>query len=79
LDDGDHGDALTWASDSSGVIGSSNERFNLFFHGLSGQPLRQLTHLADLAFIRGSLSVDGKSIIAARGVFNRDVFTTVRK
>ena len=70
---------LTWAPDSSGLIGSSNERFNLFFHGLNGETPRQLTHLTDLAFIRGSLSVDGKSIIAARGVFNRDVFTIVRK
>jgi hypothetical protein len=40
-------------------------------HGLTA---RQLATLADSIFVSGALGRDGKSIIAARGVFHRDVF-----
>ncbi|HEX4915345.1 MAG TPA: protein kinase [Vicinamibacterales bacterium] len=67
---------LTWARDSSGIIASSNERFNLFFFSLAGGPPKRLTDLGnqDEVFIRGALSADGKSIVAARGRILRDTY-----
>jgi hypothetical protein len=65
---------LTWAKDGSGLIASSNERFNLFFFALKGDPARRLTTLQDDTFIRGSLSPDGKAIVASRGKLLRDTF-----
>ncbi len=66
---------LTWAKDGSGLIASTNERFNLFFYPMSGEPPRPLTKLQDDIFIRGSLSPDGKEIIASRGKMLRDTFS----
>jgi Tol biopolymer transport system component len=66
---------FTWARDGSGIIASTNERFNLYFYSAAGGPRRQLTSLADLTFIRGALAPDGESIVASRGIFNRDVYT----
>jgi hypothetical protein len=65
---------LTWAKDGSGLIASTSERFNLRFFSLAGGEPRQLTDLADDIFIRGALSPDGRSVVASRGVFHRDVF-----
>jgi Tol biopolymer transport system component len=66
---------LTWAKDGTGLIASTNERFNLFFYPISGEPPRPLTKLQDDIFVRGSLSPDGKHIIASRGKMLRDTFT----
>ena len=67
---------LTWAKDGSGIIASSNERFNLFFFSLAGGPPKRLTDLGDQedVFIRGALSADGKSIVASRGHILRDTY-----
>jgi serine/threonine protein kinase/Tol biopolymer transport system component len=67
---------LTWARDSSGIIASSNERFNLFFYSLAGGSPKRLTDLGNHydVFIRGALSADGKSIVAARGRILRDTY-----
>ena len=67
---------LTWARDGSGIIASSNERFNLFFFSLAGGPPKQLTDLGEQeqVFIRGALSADGKSIVASRGRILRDTY-----
>jgi Tol biopolymer transport system component len=65
---------LTWAKDGSGIIASSNERYNLFFFPLAGGPPKRLTNLDEEAFLRGALSPDGKSIVASRGRLLRDTF-----
>jgi Tol biopolymer transport system component len=67
---------LVWAKDGSGLIASSNERFNLFFFPLTGGPPKRLTDLADQEdiVIRGGLSADGKSIVASRGRTMRDTY-----
>jgi serine/threonine protein kinase/Tol biopolymer transport system component len=67
---------LTWARDSSGIIASSNERFNLFFFSLAGGPPKRLTNLGDQedVIFRGALSADGKSIVASRGKILRDIY-----
>ena len=66
---------LTWAKDGSGIIASSNERFNLFFFPLDGGPAKRLTDLSDEMFLFGSLSPDGRNLIASRGRMLRDTFT----
>jgi hypothetical protein len=67
---------LTWAKDGSGIIASSNERFNLFFFSLAGGPPKRSTDLGEQedVFIRGALSADGKSIVASRGRIVRDTY-----
>ena len=66
---------VTWAPDGSGMILSTRERFNLWFFNTNGDPAKQLTNLPDEEFMRGALTVDGKSVVAARGTFHRDVYT----
>jgi len=66
---------LAWASDGSGLIGSTNERFNLHFYATSGEGPRRLTTLEDETFTRGTLARDGRHIIASRGRLLRDTFT----
>ena len=66
---------VAWAPDASGMILSTRERFNLWFFSTNADPPKQLTNLRDEEFMRGVLTVDGRSIIAARGTFNRDVYT----
>ena len=65
---------LTWAKDGSGIIATSNERFNIFFFPIDGGPTKRLTNLSDEMFLRGTLSPDGKSLIASRGRVLRDTF-----
>ena len=66
---------LTWAKDGSGLIATTNERFNLYFYPLSGDPVRKLTSLQDDTFMRGTLAPDGRHVIASRGKLLRDTFT----
>jgi Tol biopolymer transport system component len=66
---------LVWASDGSGLIATSNERFNLHFYPITGDGRKQLTALQDETFIRGTLALDGRHIIASRGRLLRDTFT----
>jgi Tol biopolymer transport system component len=65
---------FSWASDSSGLIASTRERFNLHFYPLNGDGPKQLTTLEDETFIRGTLAPDGRHIIASRGRLLRDTF-----
>lgn len=65
---------LTWAKDGSGIIASSNERFNLFFFPIEGGPPKRLTNLSDENFLFGALSADGRNMAAARGRMLRDTF-----
>lgn len=55
-------------------IASSNERFNLRLYPISGAEPVALTHLAELSFYRGVLTSDGRSVVAARGLQQRDAF-----
>jgi eukaryotic-like serine/threonine-protein kinase len=63
---------LTWNKDGTGLIGTTNERFNVWFYPISGEGPRRLTNLSDDTFITGRLMPDGKSVVAARGVFPRN-------
>jgi len=65
---------LTWTKDGSGLIGSRSERFNLWAYDLAGGEPKQLTNLSDVTFVRGSLAIDGRAIVASRGLFIRDAF-----
>ena len=65
---------LTWAKDGSGIIATSNERFNLFFFPIDGGPMKRLTNLSDEMFLFGALSADGRNMAAARGRMLRDAF-----
>ncbi len=66
---------LVWARDGSGLIASTNERFNLHFYPLTGTGPERLTTLQDETFIRGTLAPDGRHLIASRGRLLRDTFT----
>src|SRR4029079_16414070 len=65
---------LVWARDGSGLLSTTSARFNLNFYGIDGSAARELTNLADDVLVAGALSVDGKSVVAARGVLSRDIF-----
>ena len=65
---------LVWAADGSGLIASTSERFNLFFYGLAETAPRQPTNLSNDIFLTGAMAPDGRNVIAARGVFNRNVY-----
>ena len=64
-----------WAADGSGLIASTRERFNLYFDPTTGSGPKQLTRLQDETFIRGTLALDGRHLIATRGRLLRDTFT----
>ena len=66
---------LEWAADGSGLIASTRERFNLYFYPTTGSGPKQLTRLQDETFIRGTLALDGRHLIATRGRLLRDTFT----
>jgi eukaryotic-like serine/threonine-protein kinase len=66
---------LTWNKDGTGIIATTNERFNLWLFPTTGEGPRRLTDLPEETFIHGRLLPDGQSILAARGVFHRDAFT----
>jgi eukaryotic-like serine/threonine-protein kinase len=65
---------VAWAPDSSGMILSTRERFNLWFFSANGDAPKQLTNLRDEEFIRGALTADGRSVVGVRGTFHRDVY-----
>jgi len=65
---------MEWAPDGSGILFSTVERTNVWLQPLSGEPPRRVTDLATLDIVRGRRTLDGKSLIVARGSAQTDAY-----
>ena len=65
---------VRWTLDGKALLHNSgpNDRANIWLQPLSGGPPRQLTHFVDQNVVGFDRSVDGKSLIIARGILTRD-------
>jgi Tol biopolymer transport system component/tRNA A-37 threonylcarbamoyl transferase component Bud32 len=65
---------VEWTARGDGILYSTVERANVWLQRLSGGPPIQVTNLNDLAIVRGKRTVDGDSLIVARGVAQTDAY-----
>lgn len=65
---------IEWAKDGQSIFYTTAERVNLFRQRLDGSDATQVTRLTDLSFTFGDMAPDGLSIIASRGLAQRDAY-----
>jgi hypothetical protein len=65
---------LEWTIAGDGIVYSTDERTNLFLQPLAGGEGTRLTNLTDLGLTLGDMAPDGRSVIASRGLQQRDAF-----
>jgi serine/threonine protein kinase len=66
--------AVRWTADGKGLLHNSplKDRANIWLQPLDGGPPRKVTNFSDQAIFAFDLSSDGKKLIIARGMLNRD-------
>jgi eukaryotic-like serine/threonine-protein kinase len=65
---------MEWTADGRGILYSTVERANVWLQRLDGGAPIKITTLTDLAIVRGKRTVDGRSLILARGVAQTDAY-----
>jgi Tol biopolymer transport system component/tRNA A-37 threonylcarbamoyl transferase component Bud32 len=65
---------VEWTVSGDGILYSTVERANVWLQRISGGPPIKVTNLTDLGIVRGKRSVDGDSLIVARGVAQTDAY-----
>jgi Tol biopolymer transport system component len=65
---------VRWTADGKSLLHNSaaGDRANIWLQSLTGGPARQVTHFVDQNILGFDRSLDGKRLIIARGVLNRD-------
>jgi serine/threonine protein kinase/Tol biopolymer transport system component len=65
---------MEWAPDGKGILFSTVERTNVWLQPLSGGPPVKVTDLGTLDIVRGKRTMDGRSLVLARGVAQTDAY-----
>ena len=65
---------LEWTAEGDAILFSTVERANVWRQSLAGGSPTKVTSLADLGIARGRRSVDGRTLILARGTAQTDAY-----